>query len=177
VEDERWRRIEELYHSALERREGQRADFIRQACTGDRALQQEVESLLAQTEGDEDFLEAPALQVAAKSLAMSATTAGGSTAANPRSFPPVIGRYRIIQILGEGGMGIVYEAEQEHPRRRVALKVIKPGFGTPEQSRRFEHESMALGRLQHPGIAQIYEASTADTGFGRQPFFAMELIR
>jgi serine/threonine protein kinase len=74
-------------------------------------------------------------------------------------------------------MGIVYEAEQEQPRRRVALKVIKPGLATAEQSWRFEHESMALGRLQHPGIAQIYEASTADTGFGRQPFFAMELIR
>jgi serine/threonine protein kinase len=74
-------------------------------------------------------------------------------------------------------MGTVYEAEQEDPRRIVALKVIRPGLATPERLRRFKHESHALGRLQHPGIAQIYEASTADTGFGPQPYFAMELIR
>ena len=71
----------------------------------------------------------------------------------------------------------MYEAEQENPRRSVALKVIRPGLATPERLRRFKHESQALGRLQHAGIAQIYEASTADAGFGPQPFFAMELIR
>jgi len=74
-------------------------------------------------------------------------------------------------------MGTVYEAEQEQPRRRVALKVIKPGLAAGERLWRFEHEAQALGRLQHPGIAQIYEASTADAGFGPQPYFAMELIR
>ena len=72
---------------------------------------------------------------------------------------------------------MVYEAEQDQPRRTVALKVIKPGFTGPEQLRRFEQESQALGRLQHPGIAQIYEAGTADGGSGPQPYFAMELIR
>ena len=56
------------------------------------------------------------------------------------------------------------------------MKVIKPGFTTPELLRRFERESQALGRLQHPGIAQVYDAGTADTGFGLQPYFAMELI-
>ena len=74
-------------------------------------------------------------------------------------------------------MGAVYEAEQENPRRTVALKVIKPGWVTPALISRFEQESQALGRLQHAGIAQIYEAGTADTGFGPQPFFAMEFIR
>ena len=74
-------------------------------------------------------------------------------------------------------MGVVYEAEQEHPRRIVALKVMKPGLAGSELLRRFEHESRALGRLQHPGIAQIYEAGTADAGFGPQPYFAMEFIR
>jgi WD40 repeat protein len=88
-----------------------------------------------------------------------------------------IARYRIIRKIGEGGMGVVYEAEQELPRRTVALKVIKPGFTSPELLHRFELETEALGRLQHPGIAQIYEAGTADTGFGTQPYFAMELIR
>ena len=74
-------------------------------------------------------------------------------------------------------MGAVYEAEQERPRRTVALKVIKPGFASAALLRRFEVESHALGRLQHPGIAQIYEAATADSGSGPQPYFAMELIR
>ena len=92
------------------------------------------------------------------------------------SFPASIGRYRIIRLLGEGGMGAVYEAEQDQPRRRVALKVIKTAWATPEALRRFEREFQLLGRLHHPGIAQIYEAGTANTGFGFQPFFAMEII-
>jgi eukaryotic-like serine/threonine-protein kinase len=88
-----------------------------------------------------------------------------------------VGPYRILRLLGEGGMGTVYEAEQEHPRRTVALKVIRPGWATAEILRRFEQESQALGRLQHPGIAQIHEAATADSGSGPQPYFAMEFIR
>src|SRR5262245_48547007 len=92
------------------------------------------------------------------------------------AYPARIARYRILRLIGEGGMGAVYEAEQEQPRRTVALKVIKPGIATPELLKRFEQESQALGRLQHPGIAQIYEAGTADTGFGPQPYFAMEFI-
>src|SRR5215468_2983482 len=81
---------------------------------------------------------------------------------------PAIARYRVVRLIGEGGMGAVYEAEQDHPRRTVALKVIKPGLTSAELLRRFERESQALGRLQHPGIAQIYEAGTANTGFGAQ---------
>jgi tetratricopeptide (TPR) repeat protein/predicted Ser/Thr protein kinase len=92
-------------------------------------------------------------------------------------IPAVIGHYRIIRLLGEGGMGAVYEAEQETPRRTIALKIIKPGFATARLLRRFEQEAQALGRLQHPGIAQIYEAGTAETGWGVQPYFAMEFIR
>src|SRR5262245_32196982 len=88
----------------------------------------------------------------------------------------VIGRYRVLRVVGEGGMGVVYEAEQDHLRRTVALKIIKPGLASPPLLRRFEQESQALGRLQHPGIARIYDAGTADTGFGPQPYFAMEFI-
>ncbi len=88
-----------------------------------------------------------------------------------------IARYRIVRLLGTGGMGAVYEAEQDKPRRLVALKVIKSGIATPEILRRFEKEAQALGRMQHPAIAQIYEAGTADFGFGLQPYFAMEFIQ
>src|SRR5262249_30004587 len=92
-------------------------------------------------------------------------------------LPGTIGRYRVLRLVGEGGMGAVYEAEQDQPRRTVALKVIRPGLANPELLLRFGQESQALGRLQHPGIAQIYEAGSADTGFGPQPYFAMEFIR
>src|SRR4051812_15128657 len=92
-------------------------------------------------------------------------------------MPPRIGAYRPLRLLGEGGMGVVYEAEQIRPRRIVALKVIRPILITPQLLRRFEVEADILGRLQHPGIAQIYEAGTSDTGLGPQPYFAMELVR
>jgi serine/threonine protein kinase len=88
-----------------------------------------------------------------------------------------MGRYRILRLLGGGGMGAVYEAEQDFPHRTVALKVIRAGYASGEMLRRFENETQALGRLQHPGIAQIYEAGTAETPFGRQPYFAMELVQ
>src|SRR5688572_10517517 len=91
--------------------------------------------------------------------------------------PQQIGAYAILGILGRGGMGVVYRAEQSHPRRAVALKILPIGLLSSERlARRFEHEAELLGRLRHPGIAQIYEAGTADGGFGLQPFFAMELV-
>jgi eukaryotic-like serine/threonine-protein kinase len=114
-----------------------------------------------------------------QSTFLSFVNKSGATGADPaeaRQLPSSIGRYRIIRIVGEGGMGTVYEAEQDHPRRTVALKVIKAGWASAGHLRRFELESLALGRLQHPGIAQVYEAATADTGFGPQPYFAMEFI-
>jgi tetratricopeptide (TPR) repeat protein len=183
VDLDRWQRIEGLFHSACEQEASQRAAFLEQACGGDELLRREVMSLLTQSEGADSFLEAPAMEMEAKALALSfgAETQPGparsAEASSPSSFPTAIGRYRIVRLLGEGGMGGVYEAEQEQPRRSVALKVIKPGLCTPEGLWRFEHESQALGRLQHPGIAQIYEAGSADTGFGPQPYFAMELVR
>jgi len=167
MEPERWQKIEQLYNSALEIEGSRRAAFLAIACGTDEALREEVASLLARAETG-DFLETPALAVAAKAIAR---------VSDARALPAAIGHYRVVRLLGEGGMGAVYEAEQDQPRRVVALKVIKPGFATAETLRRFQHESQALGRLQHPGIAQIYEAGTADTGFGPQPYFAMELIR
>ncbi|MGA2046158.1 MAG: tetratricopeptide repeat protein [Terracidiphilus sp.] len=175
MDTERWQRIESVYHDALDQEPSRRAAYVKQACGGDEALQQEVLSLLAESDDAEGFLEEPAMKVAARVLAAAGATSGHAAASGPHS--DFIGRYRLIRLLGEGGMGRVYEAEQDQPRRIVALKVIRPGLTTPEGLRRFRRESQALGRLQHPGIAQIYEANTADTGFGPQPYFAMELVR
>jgi non-specific serine/threonine protein kinase/serine/threonine-protein kinase len=97
----------------------------------------------------------------------------------PAISPPlprgaIFGHYTIEAVLGEGGMGVVYRARQERPAREVALKVIRPGLASSQALRRFELEAEVLGRLQHPGIAQVFEAGTTPEG---QPFFAMELVR
>lgn len=104
--------------------------------------------------------------------------ANGRAATNGRAHGPErLGEYRILDVLGEGGMGKVYLAEQSHPKRTVALKVIRPGWATPSLLRRFEHETEVLARLQHPGIAQIYEAGVHEDHGERVPFFAMECVR
>lgn len=104
--------------------------------------------------------------------------APAESGASPSSpLPEQIAGYRITRLIGEGGMGAVYKAEQSKPRRIVALKVIKPGFASVQALKRFEQECQVLGRLQHPGIAQVFEAGMADTGAGPQPYFAMEYIQ
>src|SRR5215831_17473005 len=187
MEAERLEQIEQLFHAALEVEKDQRADFLREACGTDESLRDEVESLLAYRRKAETFIEAPAMEWVARGLAQDQVPRGPTTEKvdtepdkgldTAHWLPAHIGRYRILRVLGEGGMGVVYEAEQEQPRRTVALKVIKLGMTSPELLRRFEQESQALARLQHAAIAQIHEAGTADTGYGPQPYFAMELIR
>src|SRR5262249_28330170 len=142
------------------------------ACPDDAALRAEVERLLADDArlradgGALTFLDSPV----ARSPTPAIPAPGAAVTA---ALPPRIGRYRILRVVGEGGMGVVYEAEQDNPRRPVALKVIRPGLVSPVLLKRFAHEAQILGRLHHPGIAQIYDAGVAEDG---QPFFAMEFI-
>ena len=131
MEPERWREIERIYHEALDQDASRRAAYVKRAAHGDESLEHEVRSLLEQSDETGSFLEDRALEVAARDLAMSAAP----------SHPSSIGRYRILRLLGEGGMGAVYEAEQDEPRRVVALKVIRLGLATPERLRRFRQES------------------------------------
>jgi tetratricopeptide (TPR) repeat protein/predicted Ser/Thr protein kinase len=170
MESDRWKRIQQICHSALEEEKGRRAAFIQQACGSDQLLKEEVESLLGQTNSTVTLLEGVALEAATRERV-------ASSLPDAHLQPAFVGSYRILRLIGEGGMGAVYEAEQEEPRRVVAVKMIKLGLAAPDQMRRFRQESQALARLQHPGIAQIYESNTADTGFGTQPYFAMEFIR
>ena len=96
--------------------------------------------------------------------------------ADADALPERIGNYQVVRKIGAGGMGVIYEAQQESPRRGVAIKVLKPGMISRELMKRFQHEAEVLGQLQHTGIAQIFEAGLSDTPLGKQPFFVMELI-
>jgi hypothetical protein len=171
---ERWQQIKQVCQLALEHEPGERAAFLTRAFAADASLRAEVERLLQNASSVEDVPQSPIWHQLVPPV--SSPRIDSRDLRTP-SVPKQLGRYNIIGVLGQGGMGTVYEAEQDSPRRRVALKVIKPGLSNPEILKRFERESQALGRLQHPGIAQIYEAGTADTGFGSRPYFAMEFIQ
>jgi serine/threonine protein kinase len=167
-------RIEALFHEAADLPPGEQRTLLDAACQDNPELRAAVEKLLADdarlraVEGAATFLDSPVLR------SRSPTPTGAQSAPVRRPpLPPRIGRYRILRLLGEGGMGAVYEAEQDSPQRAVALKVIRPGFLEPALLKRFAHEVEILGRLHHPGIAQIYDAGMAEDG---QPFFAMEFI-
>jgi non-specific serine/threonine protein kinase/serine/threonine-protein kinase len=164
---ERWRQIKQVCELALEREPDERAAFVTEACAGDPQLRAQVDGLLQHASAG--GLESPI-------LAQLATAVPARNSADDIHVPEQIGRYRVIRMVGQGGMGTVYEAEQDSPRRRVALKVVRPGLGSREMFKRFERESQALGRLQHPGIAQVFDAGAAETPFGSQPYFAMEFI-
>jgi len=155
----RWARIRDVFERASEALD--RDAFLAEACRGDYDLRREVESLLAHD----------------SSATNASLDVGVWQTVSSAFVPREIGKYRIIALVGEGGMGTVYQAEQENPRRMVALKVIRGGWSNLDLLRRFELEAEALGRLQHPGIAQIYEAGATEAGFGPQPYFAMEFIR
>ncbi len=112
-----------------------------------------------------------------ESLASSALLFGNPSTTAPAPLPERLGDYRILDELGRGGMGVVYRAEQESPQRAVALKVIRGRLDSPEVRRRFDYEVAVLGRLRHPGIAQIHEAGSTELASGESiPFFAMELV-
>jgi len=195
MEPERWQKIERLYYSALNEEKSERATFLEQACGGDVSLRRAVDLLLAQHEKDDNFLETPAVEVAAEYLARqadavlpvflaetdldesgldatypSAETVADGTSAERKSRGP----YRLLQKLGEGGMGRVWLAEQTAPvRRRVALKLIKAGMYDDAVLKRFASERQSLAIMDHPSIAKVFDAGTTPDG---QPYFVMEYV-
>jgi tetratricopeptide (TPR) repeat protein len=149
--------------------QAERAAYLREACAGDPALLREVEARLQAREQTRT----PAALTGDSSE--TATVAVGSP--GPRTEQPGdrIGRYKLLQQIGEGGCGVVYMAEQEEPvRRRVALKIIKLGMDTRRVVARFEAERQALALMDHPHIAKVLDAGATDSG---RPFFVMELVR
>src|SRR6266478_5842452 len=161
-------REEALFALALEKSAGKRAGFLDAMCEGDVALRQRLEALLAAHEQPEG------------ALAEAAPVGKGTMKIELADLPDEaigqkIGRYKILEKVGEGGCGVVYVAEQTEPvRRRVALKVIKLGMDTKQVVARFEAERQALAMMDHPNIAKVLDASATEKG---SPFFVMELVR
>lgn len=158
-----WSRAEDIFHDAVGLGPADRQRLLEQRCGADTVLREGVSFLLRGSDlAEEDFIEPPGKP--------------GGSGGEMSGEGTRIGRYRILRPLASGGMGEVYEAEQDSPRRIVALKVLRSGLASPVLVRRFEHEAELLGRLRHPNIAQVYDAGTCDRGFGPVPFFAMELV-
>ena len=148
LKPERWRQIENIYFAALELKEADRLRYLSRACGSDSELRREVNSLLSSHEKAGNFLDTPALEIAAKSIAETAASVVGAT----------IGHYKIVSAIGAGGMGEVYLAEDLRLGRRVALKLLPTVFTRdPDRLRRFEREARAASALNHPNIIAIFD--------------------
>jgi eukaryotic-like serine/threonine-protein kinase len=157
---EKWRRLRDLFGDVQDMPESERKAFLDRALSGEPALRAELDALLSSARTVGSFL------------------APRDTGAATPGFSPapgtMVGPYRLVELLGEGGFGIVYLAEQEKPiRRRVALKLIRPGMDTRQVIARFEAERQTLALMDHPGIAQVFHAGETEAG---RPFFAMEYV-
>jgi eukaryotic-like serine/threonine-protein kinase len=157
-----------LFAVAISLMPEERQRYLDEVCTQDTSLRDELARLIESHERAHDFLESPPIALSGVRPEM--------LRGEDEPTPAKIGNYRVLKVLGSGGMGRVYLAESEKPRRRVALKVIKPGTASSGMLRRFEQEAQVIAILQHPGIAQIFEAGTALGSSGPQPYIAMEYI-
>ena len=145
----------------------QREAMLERECAGDSGLIKRVVAMVAAAEDDEQFLAEPTANL---------QNADATIAAAPREQPgQQIGRYKLLQTIGEGGFGTVWMADQKEPvKRRVALKIIKLGMDTDQVVARFEAERQALAIMDHPNIAKVFDAGATETG---RPYFVMELVR
>jgi serine/threonine protein kinase len=163
---EKPRDIEAIYSAALKKPSGQeRSEYLDEVCVDDHALRARIEALLNASEEVGDFLEPPILNPDVTLNDSPMTEAPGT----------VIDRYKLLEKIGEGGMAVVYMAEQEKPiHRKVALKIIKLGMDTKSVIARFEAERQALAMMDHPNIARVIDAGSTETG---RPYFVMELVK
>jgi serine/threonine protein kinase/tetratricopeptide (TPR) repeat protein len=193
------KRVKELFLQAVEKADpAARQAFLQEACAGDEELRQQVEALLRQHEQASGYLEPPAVGLPATVDSDPGTGAAASSSptASAEALGSRIGPYKLLQKLGEGGMGVVYLAEQEHPvKRRVALKIIRAGMDTAHVIARFEQERQALAMMDHPNIAKVLDAGTTGSEHAAQasadqehllalraqsagrPYFVMELVK
>jgi serine/threonine protein kinase len=154
----------EMFEAALEQPPKDRFAYLDAICGGDLGLRQRLEALMIKNDLASSFLESPAAVLTASLHDLVRECPG-----------TVIGPYKLLEQIGEGGFGIVFMAEQDKPlRRKVALKVLKPGMDTRQVVARFEAERQALALMDHPNIAKVFDAGTTASG---RPFFVMELVR
>jgi serine/threonine protein kinase/tetratricopeptide (TPR) repeat protein len=180
-----FKQVKQIFLAAVEKAgPEERAAYLREACGGDAALRRQVEALLRQHEQAGSFLERPAVEEAGTGAYPpnpDPDARSGSAGDEPALSGPIpegpgsrVGPYKLLQKLGEGGMGAVWVAEQTEPvKRRVALKVIKPGLDSAQLLRRFEAERQALALMDHSNIAKVLDAGTTEAG---RPYFVMELV-
>jgi len=161
-----WADAKRVFEAALDLPEGDRAAFVDKACASNAALLDEVRSLLTWHKGSTGFLETPAGRLADM-------PAEGASAV--RLIGKSVGPWRILDVVGSGGMGVVYRAERADAafRRHAALKVVRPGPDSPQIMERFRLERETLAALDHPNIARLMDGGTTADG---QPFFVMELV-
>src|SRR6516162_4737245 len=147
---------EAIFHAARDIPElDRRREYVREACGGDEARIAQVEALLAAAEGPDSLLDRPAAGTPVATIDQPATERPGT----------VIGAYKLLQQIGEGGMGTVFMAEQTQPvHRKVALKIINPGMDSRQVIARFEAERQALALMDHPNIAKVFDGGTTDSG-------------
>jgi serine/threonine protein kinase len=165
VEPDLWRRVEDLYHLVLDLDESRRAEFLDDSCRDDEALRRELESLLAHEKAAEHFIESPALEVMGKLVASEKGIAEGVK----------IGAYRIVREVGHGGMAVVYlgERDDQNYRKRVAIKMVKPGIGTEQVLQRFRNERQTLAALDHSNIVKLLDGGSTENGL---PYLVMEYV-
>jgi len=158
--------IKSIFSEAIEKRTAEeRATYLDKACGDDTELRSKIAELLKAHKEAGDFLEIPALEPDVTMESSAVIEGPGMT----------IGRYKLLELIGEGGMGLVYLAEQQEPvRRRVALKIIKPGMDSRSVIARFEAERQTLAVLDHPNIAYVLDAGITETG---RPYFVMEYVK
>jgi hypothetical protein len=168
-----WRTVEEIYHAAMERPLAGRRDFVDGACQGNKELRQEVESLIAAAEQAEGSMEQSAMELAAQSLA-NEWAANEVTQAKPVKLPTLGPRYRVLEELGRGGMGIVYRVHDNETDDLVAVKVLRPDLAVDEQMiARFKTELKVSWKINHRSVCRLHDINR----FEDLTYISMEYIR
>jgi len=177
MKPERWARIEHLYHAALERGPDERQAYLDEACAGDETLRRQVAALLVCDDQAASFIEAPAVEMAARVLAAESPSPAQVETSATLQFARQAGAYQILAPLGRGGMGEVYLALDSRLGRNVAIKLLPAEFTSDaERVRRFAQEARAASALNHPNIITIHEIGEASTGHGTAHYIVTEYV-
>ncbi|GAB4553604.1 MAG: hypothetical protein Tsb0013_16050 [Phycisphaerales bacterium] len=170
MDAERYERLGRAFDAALDAPAHLRDEAIARACAGDERLERSVRLMLIREAAADHG------PFADRNIDDSRRAIESAMSSEAAAHPTTIGPYHVIRELGRGGMGVVYECDQAHPSRRVAVKVLRSGWAGRKLARRLEREAEILGRLHHPGIASVYDAGLAEAGGHKVPFVAMELV-